>query len=298
MQHITDEHYIYKHAADNAPAAHAADGEIVIFDTRDCYNRLVKREDISLEEQVGNEPDNPATGPLYVDGAEPGDVLAVDILKVDVADHGVVAIGSGPFKDRTVPEKFHILPIRDGRAEFHGVRWQLHPMIGVIGTAVPDRRVATFDAFEGGGNMDSRVITEGVTVWLPVRVPGAMLAMGDIHASMGDGEVCGTGLEVDGSITVRVRIKKHFLLNWPVTETPDTFYVNTNANDCGEAIRAAYFEMRRLIALATGWDEDEAALYMTLRGTLEANQACLIPSGGGNTFRVGTPKCADMPRII
>ena len=157
MQHITDEHYIYEHAESNAPAAHAKDGEVVIFDTRDCYNRLVQREDISLEEQVGDEPDNPATGPLYVDGAEPGDVLAVDILKIDVADHGVVAMGSGPFRDRSVPERFHILPIRDGVTEFHGVHWQLRPMIGVIGTAVPGRKVATFDAFEGGGNMPSRV---------------------------------------------------------------------------------------------------------------------------------------------
>jgi len=298
MQHITDEHYIYEHAETNVPAAHASDGEVVIFDTRDCYNRLVQREDISLEEQVGDEPDNPATGPLYVDGAEPGDVLAVDILKIDVADHGVVAMGSGPFRDRSVPERFHILPIRDGVTEFHGVHWQLRPMIGVIGTAVPGRKVATFDAFEGGGNMDSRVITEGVTVWLPVRVPGAMLAMGDIHASMGDGEVCGTGLEADGSITVRVRVRKNFELNWPVTETSDMFYVNTNANSCDDAIRVAYMEMRRLIARATGWDETEAALYMTLRGTLEANQACLVPNGGGNTFRVGTPKSAELPRLI
>ncbi len=283
------------HSENNKPAEHAADGEIVVFETRDCYNRLVQTEERTLEEQVGDEPDNPSTGPLYVDGAEPGDVIAVDILDIAVADHGVVAIGCGPFQNKKEKEPFHILPVKDGRVKFQDVEWDIDPMVGVVGTAMPGREIGTINAFEGGGNMDSRIICKGATVWLPVRVPGALLVMGDIHATMGDGEVCGTGLEIDGEITVRVRLLKNFELNWPVTETKDAWYVNSCGDTCDEAIRAGYMEMRRLIANAYGWSLEDAAFYMTLRGYLESNQACLVPH---DTFRIGTPKVNGKPRLV
>lgn len=295
MKIITDDHYISVHSPSNEPAAHSADGELVIFQTRDCYNRTVQTEGLTLEEQVGDEPDNPSTGPLYIDGAMPGDVIAVDILDIQVADHGVVAIGCGPFKDPDQREPFRILPVQNGRVTFQDVTWDIDPMIGVIGTAMPGREIGTINAFEGGGNMDSRIIRKGVTVWLPVRVPGALLVMGDIHATMGDGEVCGTGLEIDGEITVRVRLVKNFTLNWPVTETKDAWYVNSCGDTCDDAIRAGYMELRRLIANAYGWSPEDAAFYMTLRGYLESNQACLVPH---DTFRVGTPKVARKPRLI
>lgn len=292
---ISDQYYINVHSEDNPPAAHASDGEIVIFETRDCYNRTVQTEEKTLEEQVGDEPDNPATGPLYVDGAEPGDAIAVDILDIRVADHGVVAIGCGPFRDKEKKEPFRILPVQNGKVLFQGVEWEIDPMVGVVGTAMPGQKIDTIRAFEGGGNMDSRIIRKGATVWLPVRVPGALLVMGDIHASMGDGEVCGTGLEIDGEITVRVRLCKNAGLNWPVTETKDAWYVNSCGNTCDEAIRAGYLEMQRLLARAYGWSLEDAAFYMTLRGYLESNQACLVPR---DTFRVGTPKVDGMPRLV
>lgn len=295
MKIIKDQYYINVHSENNKPAEHASDGEIVVFETRDCYNRLVQTEEKTLEEQVKDEPDNPSTGPLYVDGAEPGDVIAVDLLDIVVADHGVVAMGCGPFQNKKEKEPFHILPVKDGRVRFQDVEWDIAPMVGVIGTAMPGREIGTINAFEGGGNMDSRIIRKGATVWLPVRVPGALLVMGDIHATMGDGEVCGTGLEIDGEITVRIRLLKNFELNWPVTETRDAWYVNSCGDTCDEAIRAGYMEMRRLIANAYGWSLEDAAFYMTLRGYLESNQACLVPH---DTFRIGTPKVNGKPRLV
>lgn len=112
MKIITDDHYISVHSEHNVPAAHASDGELVVFQTRDCYNRTVQTEQLSLEEQVGDEPDNPSTGPLAIDGAMPGDVIAVDILDIQVADHGVVAIGCGPFGIREKRSPFTFSPFR------------------------------------------------------------------------------------------------------------------------------------------------------------------------------------------
>lgn len=294
MKIIHDDTFIDHYSPNNAPVMTAESGEIVVFETRNCYDRSVTDPNIPLAEQVKGHPENPATGPLYIEGAEPGDVIAVDILDIQVADQGVVAVGCGPFKQDS-PDEFYILPIKNGKTVFNGLEIPIDPMIGVIGTAMADHDVRNMDAFEGGGNMDSRIIRKGAVVWLPVRVPGALLAIGDLHAVMGDGEVDGTGLEVDGEVTVRVRVVKNFALNWPVTETRDAWYVNTAADNCDDAIRAGYLEMRRLVADAYGWSLKDAGIYMTLQCYLESNQACLVPV---DTFRVGVPKLANMPRLI
>ena len=133
---------------------------------------------------------------------------------------------------------------------------------------------------------------------MPVRVKGALLALGDLHASMGDGEVIGNGIEIGGEVIVRVRIIKNFELNWPVTETANAFYVNTCGNTCDEAIRNGYHEMHRLISNAYGLDYTDTGMYMTMQGYLSANQACLEEEAGGNSFRIGTPKVTNKPRII
>ena len=297
MKIISDQYYINVHSEHNKPAEHASDGEIVVFQTRDCYNRLVQTEEKTLEEQVGEEPDNPSTGPLYVDGAEPGDVIAVDILDITVA---VVAIGCGPFRNKEEKEPFHILPVRDGRVRFQDVEWDIDPMVGVVGTAMPGREIGTINAFEGGGNMDSRIIRKGATVWLPVRVPGALLVMGDIHASMGDGEVCGTGLEIDGEIAVRVRLLKNFELNWPVLETfgeGGKWYVNSCGEHYEQALMNGSKELQRLLMRVTGWDAVETYMYMSVQSDVEVNQGC-EPCEVDVSLRIGTPKLPQFPVLI
>ena len=92
-------------------------------------------------------------------------------------------------------------------------------MIGVIGCAPSGPDV--IDGYVGshGGNMDCKLITKGTRLYFPVRVEGALLQMGDVHAAMGDGELCGTGIEIPAEITVRVSLLKNFELHWPVLET-------------------------------------------------------------------------------
>jgi len=296
MQVIKD--WTYKFSKDNKPAAHAADGEIVKFVTVDCFNGQI-RKDSDLAGDIDFDRTNPATGPLYVEGAAPGDALGVDILHIDVADHGAVCTleGMGPLWPSCV-KRTHVLPTTDGYITFKDVKWPVDTMIGVIGTAPDGADVSSGYVFNGGGNMDSRKIRQGVTLWLPVRVPGALLAMGDMHATMGDGEVVGTGVEISGEIIVRVHLAKHCLLNWPVTETRHAWYVNTCGPTCDEAIAAGYKEMQRLISQAYGWDMTDTAMYMSIQGYLESNQACLTADEGGDTFRVGTPKVASKPRLI
>ena len=99
----------------------------------------------------------------------------------------------------------------------------------------------------------------------------------------------------------RVRIIKDFELNWPVTETEDAWFVNTNGVDCNQAIERGYRELLRLISDAYGWDNTDSTMYMSLQALVEANQAVLGPNyldEKGPTFRVGVPKLASKPRLI
>ena len=219
---------------------------------------------------------------------------------IEVAKKGVTCIceNCGPLWP-TSESRTRVLEVGDdGYITYKDVKIKAKPMIGVIGTAPDGEDVLTRCAFNGGGNIDSSIITKGVTVWLPVRVDGALLQMGDLHAVMGDGEVVGTGLEIDGKVTCRVRLLKNFKLDWPITETSDAWYINTNAPTCDEAISLGYKEMQKFIARAYDWDLSDASMYMTLCGTLSANQACIEKAGGGNTFRIGTPKLNNKRSLI
>ena len=149
--------------------------------------------------------------------------------------------------------------------------------------------------------MDNEMVCDGAVLYFPVAVEGALLALGDVHAVMGDGEVCETGVEINADIQVRVRIIKDFELNWPVTETEDAWFVNTNGVDCNQAIERGYRELLRLISDAYGWDNTDSTMYMSLQALVEANQAVLGPNyldEKGPTFRVGVPKLASKPRLI
>ena len=293
--------YVYTFSKDNKPIAFAKEGEEVIFHTLDCFCQQIRSEDDKIEELDFSKA-NPATGPLYIEGARPGDVLAVEILDVEVAKSGVMATFKGlGALHKNCETRTKILKVEDGQIYFNDISFPAVPMIGVIGCAGDGEPVQTSDSFSGGGNMDSRIITKGVTVYLPVRVPGALLAMGDVHAAMGDGEVCETGVEIDATIRVKTRIIRDFDLRWPITETDDFWFVNTTGKNCDVAIQYGYEEMQRLIMNAYGWDATDACMYLSAQARLESNQACLNPhekDEEGDTFRVGVPKLKSKPPII
>ena len=298
---LTLRKFIYDFGKDNAPEANCDPGTIVHFVTQDCFGGQIKTE-ADHEENIDFTHTNPATGPLYVNGAEQGDVLAVDILDIQTASHGVIATieGFGALW-KTCELRTKIVQVRDGVVYFNDVTWPADPMIGVIGTATPGDPVPSGYSFCCGGNMDSRKIRKGATVYFPVQVEGALLAMGDVHASMGDGEVCETGIETAADILVRVRLIKQFHLNWPVTETADAWYANTNGRTCDIAIQRGYEELQRLLMHAYGWDATDTTMYISVQGILEANQAVLDQNETdeeGDTFRVGVPKLAGKPRLI
>ena len=288
---------VYNFSKDNEPFAHANTGDLLLFKTMDCFSNTINTAEdlvLNLDYSVAN----PAAGPVYIEGSEPGDVLVVDILNIQVADYGVICTASdcGPLSD-DMEIRTKVVPIKDGFAEFNGHKFPINPMIGVIGTAPDGEPVG--DGFPGnhGGNMDSKVITKGARVYFPVRVAGALLQMGDIHATMGDAELCGTGIEIKGEILVKTSIIKNFELNWPVTETSDNWYVNACDHEYPTALKYASKELQRLICNAYGWDKTDAYLYMSVQSNVEINQACK-PCPVELVVRFGTPKLSQYKPLI
>lgn len=290
---------VYDFNKENAPCDTAKPGDMLLFRTLDCFSNRIPDENTTmadLDYTYGFA--NPAAGPVYVEGAEPGDVLVVDVYDIQVADEGTIATDDhcGPLFE-TTGYRTKKIKIKDGVADFNGVKFPINPMIGVIGTA-PDGD-PVIDGFVGnhGGNMDNKHITKGARLYFPVRVPGALLQMGDVHATMGDGELCGTGIEIPAEILVKIRLVKGFDLNWPVLETQDKWYVNACAPKYDEALMNAAKEMQRLIMRITGWDAEETYMYMSVQSDVEISQGC-EPCEVQLSLRIGTPKLYDLEPLV
>jgi len=155
---------------------------------------------------------NPVTGPIAVDTAEPGDSLVIEVLDIAVRDWGWTANipGFGLLTEQFPDPHLRFSSVADGAIDFlDGVALTALPMIGTIGLApAGGQALPMVPPHRQGGNMDIRQVTAGSQLRLPVAVPGGLLSLGDTHAAMGDGEVCGTGIEISSTVTVRIDVAK------------------------------------------------------------------------------------------
>ena len=226
---------VYTFSADNEPTGTIDSGEIVIFRTQDCFSNQMHSES-QLVTSCDYSKMNPATGPLFVRDAQPGDVIKVELLDVQCDTIGTTTTlpKIGPLWDKCETRTKRI-PIENGKAVFNDVTFPINPMIGVIGVA-PEKGKSVPCGYPGshGGNLDCKLMVKGNTAYFPVRVEGGLVQMGDMHAVMGDSELCGTGLEINGTVIARVSVIKNCPLEWPVLETADTWY--TMAKDIIHAL--------------------------------------------------------------
>ena len=248
------------------PSAICESGETVIFETRDCYDDSVTSEERPLgdrEDALGN----PATGPLYINGADAGDVLKVEILDISLHSRGVMcaSFSWGIFAGRLPEAKAVMYEIEGDKIRFDDtLLLDCCPMIGVIGTAHAGEGIATSVPDVHGGNMDCRKIGAGTVLYLPVAVPGALLSMGDLHALMGDGEVFGCGLEIAGTVTVRVSVLKENPIPTPFLITRDAVITIQSAATVFEAGKTAARLMEEFVRRVTGLEEVKSEMLMSL----------------------------------
>lgn len=272
----------------NPPAAHCSSGDQLTFQTKDCFGDYI-RKDTVLVHTVPKEAHNLATGPVYVDGAEPGDVLKVEIQKIVLDEVGCQGLipGDGPLGVHVKEEYSKVFSVKDGSVLFNDkLRILVSPMIGVIGTAPAGDPIDNVTPGEHGSNMDNNKIQEGSVLYLPVNVPGALLAMGDIHAVMGNGEASTCGLEISGEITVKVTVLKDLKVPTPFLAAKDEYITIASAKTLDEAVIAAAEKMHYFLGLTTELDEYERNMLLSLVGDLEICQV-VNPL---KTVRMAVPK--------
>lgn len=223
---------------------------------------------------------HPLTGPIWIEGAEPGDVLEVRMLGFEfLHPYGVTGFipGSGTLPDDFPYSRFKLIrfDVRAGTAAFApGVTLRLAPFFGSIGVAPSAlvRRISSGPPGHHTGNLDNKELVAGSTLYLPVQVPGALLSLGDAHAMQGDGEVTLTALETSVRGTVQVMVRKSMRLNWPRAETP-THYIVMGLNvDLDDAARLATREMIEFLVSEKRMTRDEAYILTSIAADLRVTQ--------------------------
>ena len=223
---------------------------------------------------------HPMTGPIFVEGAEPGDALAVRIVGFEfLHPYGVSGFipGSGTLPDDFPYVRFHLVrfDIRAGTAQFApGVTLKLAPFFGSIGVA-PDPLVGRISSGPPGphaGNLDNKELVAGSTLYVPVAVTGALLSLGDGHAMQGDGEATLTALETSLRGTVQVSVRKGMHLKWPRAETPTHYIAMGLHANLDEAAKLAVREMIDFLAAEKGLTRDEAYILCSIAVDLHVTQ--------------------------
>lgn len=255
------------------PVLRVPDDSLVLFEANDCFSQQIKAESDDLT-ALDPTKFNPATGPVYIEGAAPGDVLRVEILTIDLAERGctVVLPGGGALPEEAENPTVRTLEIRDGRAVFKGLEIPLDPMIGVIGVAPAEGAWPTDTPWRHGGNMDTTDIRVGSTLYLPVAQKGALFALGDCHGVMGDGEVCISGLEIPADVLVRLSLVKDRPLPWPLLETPAEVMVVGSGDDLEHACRNSLSPLVAALSQARELSWEEAYMLASLAVDLRISQ--------------------------
>lgn len=261
--HFTPTHY-HITIGSHEPVLHIVDGDTVITTTVDANGMDAQGQTIASDP-------NPQTGPFFVEGAEPGDTLAVHLDKITpnrAYGWSRAAIAVNVVDPSFVPE----LPKRD-KAEWRvdgemetatlvspktklgNFTIPISPMLGCFGVAPADgQAISTATSAEHGGNMDYNGFGQGVTVYFPVFVPGALFHLGDGHAAQGDGEMVGTGIEISMDVQFTVRVIKHKTINTPRGENDEFIFTVGNARPLDQATQHATTEMLRWLQEDYGLD--------------------------------------------
>lgn len=277
MIRIYRDQLTYEFSATTPPVATIEPGERVVFETYDASTgRIHEPEDLAAYLKIRDlRKVNPAAGPIRVRGAQPGDELVVAIERIDLAEQGYIRAAPGGVVDGIESPCAVIVPCVDGYLHLPGgIRLPARPMVGVIGTAPAEGVVYTAVPGPQGSNLDCNAIAVGARVHLPVQVPGALLALGDVHAAMGDGEVSGTGVEINAAVTATVDLLRGKTHARPWIETPTSTVSTGSAPTLEAAIRIAVDGLIQLIQERRSVSRVEAYLLISALGDVHVGQSC------------------------
>lgn len=264
MIELDDAKTLFSFDKDLEPVLKVPSGETVRIRTKDCFGNQLQGPEDQLSE-IDWEAINPATGPIYVEGAVAGGTLKVHIdnIELDAQTSSCTGKDEGVCGDRFSDWATHFCKVKDGKVVWdERLSIPLAPMIGVIGVAPEGEPVNCGTPGKHGGNMDNTAIAAGATLYFPVAVDGALFGCGDMHAVMGDGEVSVSGAEVAGYATVTLTALPELSVPNPLIENETHFGIIVSAESLDKAAELAVQQMVDLLASRT--NESEADLVMLL----------------------------------
>jgi acetamidase/formamidase len=273
-----------------APVLHVSPGDTIVVELENASGgQLDASSDASALATLDFGRVNPVTGPIFVEGAKPGDALVVEILALEVDAWGWTANipGFGLLADRFTEPALRQSRVANGTIElFTGMRLPSVPMIGTIGVAPAELGAfSVVPPTRRGGNMDIRHVGAGATLYLPVAVDGALLSLGDGHAAQGDGEVCGTAIETSAVATLRISLERDRHLPAPMVltdarsqRTGRSFATTGIGPDLMAAARDATNAMIAEIVRRTTLAEIDAYLLASVAADLKISEVVDIPN--------------------
>jgi amidase len=250
------------------PVMTVASGEEFVVETWDAYMGVWGADE---QPQVMG----PASGPIAVAGASPGDALKVEILDIKLGSAAMHDVRAGRgFLGEEFTKRFPtVMAIEDGHLLFHGgLKIPISPSVGLIATTPSAIQQTASDSGPYGGDLDMKELTAGSTIWLPVFVPGALLVLGDCHAVVGDGAVGGTGAECAAEVTLRVTLERGRRLERPRALTAQHFVTLAYGEDVGQAMKQAVRDMVDFLVADKGMEAYAAYSLLSLAGDIRVSR--------------------------
>jgi acetamidase/formamidase len=273
MKQVLAQPLVYEFSRHLPPRVVVQPGETLRVESEDALSGQI-RQPGDRRDKAKVPYSNPVAGPIVVQGAQPGDVLAVKIHEITPRDGQCATYTGAPrqlaeWLGSDVPHGAHVCPIRDGEVHWNDrIRIPYRPMLGCIGTA-PDWGVpSTFPAGPHGGNLDLVEVAPDNMVYLPVFVPGGYLYLGDAHAAMGHGELSATGLEMAALTTITVEVVRSCPVVGVRVEGPDFLMAVSTQGTMERAIAEAYARLILWMEHEHGWDRWQAYDLLTHVGRI------------------------------
>lgn len=274
MVELDDEKVFYAFDKTLEPAMVVPSGTTVRVRTKDCFGNQIQKPEDELD-GLDWDHTNPATGPIFVEGAVPGGALKVSVGAIEFDNKSVSCTGEneGVCGDRFNAWSTQVCEIDGDELVWdERLRIPLRPMIGVIGVAPEGDPINCGTPGSHGGNMDNTAITAGATLYFPVFADGALFGCGDMHAVMGDGEISVSGAEAAGWATVTLTAMPELKLVDPLIENATHFGVIASAETLDAAADRAVHEMVDLICDRTAEDPDKVVMLLSLVGDVQVCQ--------------------------
>src|SRR5436190_7181600 len=294
---VTRDQVVWGFGPEMEPVLEVEPGAVVTFETNDCFTGQIQSES-DLVTEIDFDRVNGATGPVALQGAEPGDSLIVEILEVKPVASGVATIipGFGQLIGRVRSPVTQMFQVAGETVQMNErISFPLRPMVGVVGVATDGETISNAFAGRHGGNRDNHLHGPGSRIYFPVRQPGGMFAVGDMHAAMGDGEICFTGVEIAGEVDIRFDLAKGKQARWPVTELADRWLLHATAERYEEALQLVSEEAARLLVDEHGFTPEDAFIFLSVACDAGVAQACKPCEGFGTIARFSIPKIDACP---